>query len=189
MKTRWLDQIVRYDGAQLRAHWILQVTGVCGDAAVAFRGPCSVARAEIADLADVDGPGIAGDDMVHVIWESFAVTDLLLAVHRQRLLSAQAAEVLAALAPAARIVRQGDDLFVGAGKLSISIATVTPVSSLIHFAVNATPGGAPVPTATLAELGVAPVAFGQALLARMQQEQMSIGEARAKVRAKGEWLS
>lgn len=189
MKTRWLEQAVRYDGAQLRAHWILQVAGLSGDAAVGFRGPCAVARSEIADLADIDGPGIAGDDMVHLIWESFTATDLLLAVHRQRLLAAQAAEVLTTLAPTGRVVRQGDDLFVGAGKLSISIATVTPVSSVIHFAVNATPGGAPVATATLAELGVAPAAFGQALLARLQQEQDSIAEARAKVRAKGEWVS
>lgn len=189
MKTLWLEPTVRYDGTQLRAHWILQITGLCGDAAVGFRGPCRVARPEIADLADLDGPGIAGDDMVHVVWESFAATDLLLAVHRQRLLAAQAAEVLAMLAPAARVVRHGDDLFVGDGKLSISIATVTPVSSVIHFAVNATPGGAPVATATLAEIGVAPAAFGQALLARLQQEQGSIAEARAKVRAKGEWVS
>ncbi|MBK8101188.1 MAG: DUF366 family protein [Planctomycetes bacterium] len=189
MKTLWLEQPIRYEGTQLRAHWILQTTGLCGDAAVGFRGPCRIARAEIADLADLDGPGIAGDDMVHVIWESFAATDLLLAVHRQRLLAAQAAEVLASMAPTARIVRQGDDLFVGDGKLSISIATVTPVSSVIHFAVNATPGGAPVATATLAEIGVAPAAFGQALLARLQQEQGSIAEARAKVRAKGEWVS
>lgn len=189
MKTLWLEQAVRYDGTQLRAHWILQTTGLCGDAAVGFRGPCHVARGEIADLADLDGPGIAGDDMVHVVWENFSATDLLLAVHRQRLLAAQAADVLAALAPAARIVRQGDDLYVGEGKLSISIATVTPVSSVIHFAVNATPGGAPVATATLAEISVAPAAFGQALLDRLQQEQSSIAEARAKVRAKGEWLS
>jgi hypothetical protein len=83
--------------------------------------------------------------------------------------------------------RDGDDLWVGDGKLSISIATASPVSSLIHFAVNATPGGAPVRTATLQQLGVEPAAFARAVLARVAAEQDSITVARAKVRAKGEW--
>jgi hypothetical protein len=187
MHTRWLDERIAYDGSQLRAHWILHRTGLAGDALVAFRGPCDVGRAEIADLADLDGPGIAADDMVHCLWESFADCDLLLAVHRQRLLAAQAAEVLRALAPLAIVRRDGDDLWIGAGKLSISIATVTPVSSLIHFAVNAAPGGAPVPIACLAELGVEARAFGEALLVRAAGEQASIAVARAKVRPKGEW--
>jgi hypothetical protein len=187
MKTLWIDEPIAYDGSQLRAHWILHRTGLVGDALVAFRGPCNVTLAEMADLADIDGPGIAGDDMVHFLWESFARADLLLAVHRQRLLSAQAAEVLRELAPAAIVRRTGDDLWVGTGKLSISIATVTPVSTLLHFAVNATPGGAPVATATLADLGVPPRRFADALLEAAAAEQASIDDARAKVRAKGEW--
>ena len=64
---------------------------------------------------------------------------------------------------------------------------MTPVSSLIHFAVNAAQGGAPVPTASLAELGVDPVRFGKSLLERVAAEQQSIATARAKVRPKGEW--
>jgi hypothetical protein len=187
VRTLWWGETVAYDGSQLRAHWLLARFGLAGDAAVAFRGPCRVRVEEIADLADVDGPGIAGDDMVHVVWETFRTPELLLAAHRQRLLAAQAREVLAGLAPAATVRRDGDDLWVGDGKLSISIATVTPVSSVIHFAVNATPGGAPVRTATLQQLGVAPRAFGEALLARLAAEQESIELARAKVRAKGEW--
>jgi len=187
MRTHWLDDTVAYDGSQLRAHWAMARTGLVGDVLVGFRGPCRVADAEIADLADVDGPGIAGDDMVHLVWELFSTPDLLLAVHRQRLLAAQARELLAELAPAAPVARDGDDLWVGDGKLSISIATVSPVSSLVHFAVNATRGGAPVRTAALAELGVDPEAFGRELIARVAEEQQSIAEARAKVRPKGEW--
>lgn len=189
MKTLWLEQGPVYDGSQLRAHWILQAHGIVGDAMVAWRGPCRVRRDEIADLADVDGPGIAGDDMLHFVWELFDQGDLLLAVHRQRLLSAQAGEVLRAMAPGAALQRRGDDLYVGDGKLSISIATRTAISSVLHFAVNATPGGAPVATATLQQLGVEPRAFAERLLALVAAEQQSIVEARAKVRAKGEWGS
>jgi hypothetical protein len=187
METRWCDDEIGYDGSQLRAHWLLDRFGVVGDAMVAWRGPCRVADAEMADLEDLDGPGITADEMVHFVWEAFEAPELLLATHRQRLLSAQAAEVLGALAPHAELRRDGDDLYVGAGKLSISIATVTPVSALIHFACNVRSTGAPVATACLKELGVDPRAFADALLARVSDEQRSIGAARAKVRAKGEW--
>jgi hypothetical protein len=187
MKTHWIDERITYDGSQLRAHWALAHTGIAGDLLVAFRGPCRVAEAEIADLADIDGPGIAGDDLLHFLWEDFTAPELLLAVHRQRLLAAQAAEILHAMSPAAMVRRDGDDLWVGTGKLSISIATVSLVSSLIHFAVNAASGGAPVRTADLRQIGVEPQAFAFALLERAAAEQTSIVMARAKVRPKGEW--
>jgi uncharacterized protein len=187
MLSHWSNDCIVYDGSQLRAHWLLARFGVAGDAIVGFRGPCAVRADEMADLADLDGPGIAADDMVHFVWEAFTDPSLLLAVHRQRLLAAQAAEVLAAFAPNERVRRDGDDLFVGTGKLSISIATVSPVSSLVHFAVNVGRGGAPVEIACLAQFGVDPAAFGQALLRRCADEQASIATARAKVRAKGEW--
>ena len=185
----WLDEPIRYDGAQLKAHWLLDRTGLVGDALVGFRGACAVETAEIADLADLDGPGIAADDMVHLLWECFSHPDLLLAVHRQRLLAAQALEVVRELAPSepAGLRRDGDDLYVGQDKLSISIATVTPVSSLVHFAVNVSATGAPVPITGLAALGIEPAKFGQALLQRAAEEQASIAAARAVVRPKGEW--
>jgi hypothetical protein len=184
---RWIDRAIAYDGSQLSAHWILSETGIVGDALVAFRGPCKVLRDEIADLADIDGPGIAANDMVHFVWESFSDTGLMLGVHRQRLLSATALEVLRAMSPDVAARRDGDDLFLGDGKLSISIATVTPVSCLIHFAVNASHGGAPVRIAALSDLRVDARAFAENLLAQVASEQASIAEARCKVRAKGEW--
>ena len=187
METRWCEEDIAYDGSQLRAHWLLDRFGVVGDAMVAWQGACSVVDAEMADLEDLGGPGIAADRMVHFVWESFDSPDLLLATHRQRLLSAQAREVLVTLAPRATVRRSGDDLYVDEGKLSISIATVTPVSSLIHFACNVHSGGAPVKVASLDDLGVDAAAFAQALLARASDEQRSIRSARAKVRAKGEW--
>lgn len=189
MNTRWIDGAEAYDGSQLRAHWILRRHGIAGDAMVAWRGPCRVAQDEIADLADVDGPGIAGDDMLHFVAETFTAPDLLLAVHRQRLLSALAGELLRRLAPgpAASLRRDGDDLWLGDGKLSISIATCTPVSCVLHFALNATPGGAPVATATLQQLGVEPRAFAASLLRAFADELQSMATARSKVRSKGEW--
>lgn len=187
LESHWCEDSIAYDGSQLRAHWLLDRFSLIGDAIVAFRGPCNVVADEVADLEDLDGPGIAADDMVHFVWESFETTDLLLAGHRQRLFAAQVREVVQQLAPSSEVSRTGDDLYLQGGKLSISIATVSPVSALIHFAVNAKPSGAPVAIACLEDLGIDPSAFAQAVLQRVSDEQCSIEVARAKVRAKGEW--
>jgi hypothetical protein len=63
MRTHWIEDPTTYDGSQLRAHWVLSRTGIVGDAAVGFRGPCRVRDDEMADLADLDGPGIAGEGL------------------------------------------------------------------------------------------------------------------------------
>ena len=142
----------------------------------------------MADLEDLlSGPGISAEDMVHFLVEVFDDGDLLRAVYRQRLLTALAFDTLRALAPSADLRRVGDDLFVDGGKLSISIATRSLVSTLTHFAVNVSNAGTPVDTAALEDLGVDPKVFGETLLAALVEEDQSIRDARAKVRAKGEF--
>jgi hypothetical protein len=186
VNVQWLAHRLAYDGSQLRAHWILRRTGLVGDAMVAFRGPCALPRAEFADLEDqLAGATIAGDDMVHFICERFDDGDLDRVTLRQRLLAARALEVLRALAPRTRALRRaGDDLYLGKGKLSVSVATCSAVSSLIHFGVNADNAGTPVRTASLADLGVAPVRFARALLRQSAAEEAAIARARCKVRAR-----
>ena len=184
MITRFVERRIRYDGAQLRAHWILRELGIAGDALVAFRGPCAVVDAEIADLADLGGPGIAGADMLHFVGERFDDVTLEAGILRQRLLSCIAAESLRARG--APVDRDGDDLWFDGRKLSISITTRSVVSAMTHFALNVTNDGTPVPTACLDELRVAPQDLAVDVLARVVAEEASIRAARAKVRAKGE---
>ena len=195
METRVLAGRRRYDGSQLSSHWIYRTCGIAGDACVAFRGPCDVAESEMADLADLlQGPGIRGDDMVHVVWECFGDRDLLAAVLRQRLLAALARDLVVAMARrgAGAVRRDGDDLWLdgvrGAAprKLSISVATVTPVSTVIHFAINVTARGVPPPVkaAGLADLGIEPGRFGRALLKSVAAEMRSAVEATTLVRGK-----
>ncbi len=188
MQTRFLDETIAYDGSQLRAHWILRHTRIAGDALIAFRGPCAVSEAEMADLEDLLlGDGIAGDDMLHFLWERFEDTGLGEAMLRQRLLSSMALETLHESGlRSTDLRRRGDDLYLGAGKLSISIATRSLVSTLIHFAINVTNEGTPVTTASLSDLGVDPGDFGRKLLKRVVDEETGLRSARAKVRAKGE---
>jgi hypothetical protein len=130
------------------------------------------------------GATIAGAEMVHFIIEKFHTT-LFSAVTLQRLFASICLELLRELAGpnhAALLTRSGDDLFFSDGKLSISIATLSPVSGLIHFAVNCTNAGTPVKTASLADLGVQPAAFANLAMARLESEVATIEEATVKVR-------
>ena len=133
------------------------------------------------DLADViAGDSIRAASMLHFIVERFDA-DLEKMVTLQRLLVALAAELLNHDRPVVR--RQGDDLYVGHRKLSVSIATASPVSTLIHFALNIDPTGAPVSAVGLAELAVEPRAFALELMSRFAAEIHEIRVARCKVRA------
>ena len=171
-----------YTGHELRSHWIRETFGVPGDAIVAFIGPCEVPTEALVDLADVAARSyLRAALMLHVIMERFDV-DLVGAVLRQRLLVALAAETLQQARPQCMVQRRGDDLYVGDRKLSVSIATVSPVSTLIHLGINVDPWGAPVPAIGLEELGVEPTDYAARLLAAFVAEEEGVQEARAKVR-------
>jgi hypothetical protein len=185
VKIQWLDSSELYDGAQLRSLFAYMKLGVQGDSAVAWRGPCAVAWDHMVDGEDLRAQSpIAGADMVHVIAEMFDCR-LITAVALQRLLASLTLELLRERAGnqtlAQKLTRSGDDLFADSRKLSISIATVSPVSALVHFAVNVTNEGTPVPTLALTDLQIEPQKFAQALLERFKEELDSIKGATQKV--------
>lgn len=177
------DPIV-YTGAELSPHWIAARTGKFCSSIVAFRGACAVPTEEMVDLEDrFQGSRIAAREMLHFLAEWFE-GDLNLAVARQRLLIAGFAEELRKALPpekAALVERRGNDLFVAGGKLSVSIVTASPVSTLFHFGVNIDDGGAPVKTASLNALGVEPAAFAERMLALWREELAGMEKARCKV--------
>jgi hypothetical protein len=79
-------------------------------------------------------------------------------------------------------VREGDDLYCGKNKLSVSIATQSPVNSLIHFAVNVTNEGTPVPTVSLEDLHVAPELLAKEVMSLFCREVETMQIATQKVR-------
>jgi hypothetical protein len=181
---------IRYDGRQLAPHWIYRHFDLLGDAIVAFSGPCRVDLGEMVDLEDVkaDAP-IYSPLMLHCIAEFFQ-PDLELAVYRQRLLIITAKELLEEMVKQP-VQRRGDDLYLTRedgtpGKLSVSIATASPTSTLIHTGFNIKTEGTPVPTVGLAALGVETDAFAAELLRRYAAEVQDIWLARCKVRAVSE---
>lgn len=182
MKKVWINEETKYTGKELRSHWISGKTGVSGGVIASFIGPADVPIANMVDLEDVrnDAP-IFSKSMLHFIAEHFD-GDLLLAVARQRLLAAIASEYIAGL-KVSGIERRGDDIFSGEKKLSVSIATSSPVSTLIHFAMNIVSEGTPVPTVGLFDLEIDPKKLAEEIMRRYCLEIESMHAARCKVRA------
>lgn len=166
----------------LYSHFAYLNFGVAGDSIVSFIGPCDVSGERLVDLEDRRaGSFIKAAKMLHFVIEHFGI-DLLTAVRHQRILCACLLEELyRAGVPGLR--REGDDLFAEDGKLTVSVASVSPVSALIHLGVNVNAAGAPVRTAELASFpGVDPRALAVKLVDRYAQEVNGIWAAAAKVR-------
>lgn len=182
MKAKFLSKAHTYDGAELNSLWAYREHGVQGDSIVAFTGPCDVSVGKLVDLEDAKaGAFIWSASMLHLIVEHFEL-DLEAAILRQYLLVGIAQDELNARQKRHRIVRSGNDLYAGKAKLSVSIATLTPVSSKIHFGINILSKGTPVKTLGLKDLGIHPRQFGQALLKRYAQDTDRMKKARTKVR-------
>lgn len=186
MRTELLaGRRIDYDGSQLRPGFVAEVSGIEPDAVLAFRGACDVSPEHMVDLDDLAaGAEIRSEDMLHFIAE-FSERDMTLSVAMELLFATGAMEELTCRELPAKPLRRGDDIYIAGRKLSIGIATISPVSSLFHFAVNVTAETAPVPAIGLAELGIEPEEFALALLKRFQTEQEAFLRARVKVRHVG----
>jgi hypothetical protein len=182
METAILDKRIDYDGSQLHSHFAIYEAGILGDSMVAFFGGANVTDNFLVDLIDkTANHTIVAKEMLHFIVEHFPA-DLTLAVFRQRLLVAIARETLVQHCDCP-VERRGDDLFVENRKLTVSIATISTVSTLIHFAANIDPEGAPIPAIGLAEMGVDAREFAEDLMRRVDQELDSIAHSMVKVKA------
>jgi len=183
VKVLYSDQPIDYDGSQLKSHWIFQNFGILGDAAVAFCGACDVTIEKMVDLADVrDNKPIFSKSMLHVIAEFFD-SDLTRTILTQRLLVSLAQQELIFRIQKPAVVRGGNDLYDDGAKLSVSIATASPVSTLVHFGINIVSEGTPVKTKGLADYKIDPADFARGLLESFCNEIQTVSEARAKVRA------
>ncbi len=176
------DRHIEYTGHQLRSLWIYDTFGIAGDAIAAFAGPCNVPTDALVDSEDRRaGSTIRAALMLHLIIEHFD-RDLLLAVFRQRLLIAIIKDLLQQAADLPELRRSGDDIFSAGDKLTVSIATISPVSTLIHTGINIDPSGAPVAASGLQDFGIDHLDFAASLTAAYLAEIDSAAHARTKVR-------
>jgi hypothetical protein len=174
---------MRYDGTQLRSLWAFRTCRLQGDSIVSFIGPCQVSRVHMVDQEDVLARSrIRSRRMLHFIVEHFD-DDLVRTLLRQRLLVTIAREKINHRLNGDVVQRWGDDLYDGDAKLSISIATATPVSTIIHLGINITAQGAPVKAKGIEEYGLQARELAEAIMAQYVLEIEGVAQARCKVRA------
>lgn len=188
MKGKYIKgKRISYDGSQLRSLYAYTAHDVQGDSILAFRGPCRVGAENLVDMEDRKNKAeIASEDMVHFIVELFG-SDLDRAVVLQRLFLCVVKDVIEGLKPELFVTRKGDDLFIEVEdeedrKMTVSVATASPVSCLIHVGVNVDSTGTPVPTLGLDDLGIPVDDFILKVLQGFISEMKGIEQARCKVR-------
>ena len=182
MKTKLIEEEIKYIGSQLQPHWIYKNFKLQGDAIVAFIGECDVKLTEMVDIEDViNNEPIYSKSMLSFITEQFNI-NLVEGVFRQRLLICIIKELLEKRGVFA--VRNGDDLMINGRKLSVSIATKSTTSILIHTGLNIESEGAPVKASGLtSELGITDIrAFAQEVMTAYAEELKDIELASTKVR-------
>ena len=182
MKTLFTDNEIKYIGSQLQPHWIYKNFNIQGDAIVAFCGECDVRLSEMVDIEDViNNEPIYSKYMLSFITEQFNV-ELVEGVFRQRLLICVIKEALENRG--FTVKRDGDDLFINNKKLSVSIATKSLTSVLIHTGLNILSDDAPIPVSALrSDLNIEDVkGFALEIMEKYSQEIEDIKLASTKVR-------
>lgn len=183
MKIKFIKEEIKYTGAELAPHWIYKKFNLQGDCVVAFCGECEVNLTEMVDIEDViNNEPIYSKSMLSFIVEHFNL-GLVEGVIRQRLLICIVKETLEEYFNIHNVIRKGDDLFVDGKKLSVSIATKSLTSVLMHIGLNIDSEGAPVKAAGLkSDLGISDIeGFAQKIMVKYSQEIDDIILASTKV--------
>ena len=182
MLTKFIDEDIKYIGSQLHPHWIYKNYKIQGDGIVAFIGECEVKLTEMVDIEDViNNEPIYSKSMLSFISEQFNI-NLVEGVFRQRLLICIIKELLEKRG--IFVIRNGDDLMIDGRKLSVSIATKSQTSILIHTGLNIDSTGAPVKASGLtSELGITDIKeFALEIMQAYADELKDIELASTKVR-------
>ena len=181
MNTLFIDKEIKYTGSELSPHWIYKNFKLRGDSIVAFIGEVEVMLSEMVDIEDViNNEPIYSKKMLNFIIEQYDIS-LIGMVYAQRLFVSIIKEVLEE--HNIKVQRDGDDLFYNNRKLSVSIATKSITSCLIHTALNIIKEGAPIEVSDLSEMGIENVEnFAKRVMEKFQEETQSIKLATYKVR-------
>ena len=185
MQSKFIEEEIKYIGSQLAPHWIYKNFHILGDAIVSFMGEMDVKITEMVDIEDViTNSPIYSKMMVSFIIEHCGI-DLPECVLRQRMLICIIIEELRKILPKdINISRSGDDIFIDDKKLSVSIATKSVTSALIHIGLNVNSEGAPIKACGLQnDLHIDDVkGFAQRIMKRYLDENAEIRDAVCKVR-------
>ncbi len=182
MKNKFTDKKTDYTGEQLRSHFIYENFDLQGDAIVSFTGGCTVEE-HMVDLDDKKKKEfIFSEKMLHFLAEHFD-TDLETMVLRKRLFISIMLEELNRLAGKTVFKRKDNGIYEKDKKLSVAVATVSPVSTLMHVGLNILSDNTPIKTSSLSEHKIDPKKFAIIVMKRYCSEMVSVKISRAKVKA------
>jgi len=191
LKGKYLKgKTIEYDGSQLSPLWAYIKADVQGDSIVFFRGPCSISEEYMVDIDDRKKNSIiSSPEMLHFIVEQFGCGIDRIVLIGRLLISVVVETLRYSTFDDVEIEREFDNIFAylpeedERGKLSVSVATVSPVSGLIHLGLNITSKGTPVRTIGLEELGVEDVdKFAMEVARRFIEEMKDLEADASKVR-------
>src|SRR5574344_1099564 len=189
MKTTLLDYEYKYTGDQLAPHWIYKNFNMQGDSIVSFVGECDVKLTEMVDIEDViNQEPIYSRSMISFIIEQFNI-GLIEGVVRQRLFVSIIKEAIEKRLDCSKhkIERRGDDIYVDDKKMSVSIATKSFTSVLIHTGINIISEGAPIKAVGLQDLGICDIKeIAQEIMSKYSEEIDDIVLATTKVHGRGD---
>ena len=182
MNTLFCEENIRYTGIELSPHWIMSNFRLTGDSIVSFVGEVNVPIDNMVDIEDqINNEPIYSKSMLSFIIEHFdySIKEIAFA---QILLVQTIKEVLYDNYKI-HVERRGDDLFYCERKLSVSIATKSIVSGLIHTALNINAEGAPVKASDLSEMGIYDIeTFANQIMKKYVENINKINYAITKVR-------
>ena len=181
MKTLFLESQFPYLGGELKSLFLYEKGLKEASGLLSWIGPCDVSTEALVDQADRENNDlIFSENMVHFIGEFFH-REIFYGIMVQRLMAEIIKTYLNEKCEGFKFRREGDDLYSERKKLNVSIATVSPVSSLVHFGVNVSSKNTPVETIGLEDLKIDPVIFAKDILSLMKNEIESIESASVKV--------
>ena len=182
LKYKFVKDKISYTGRELSSHWIYKKFNLQGNVLAAFIGPAQV-KEHLVDMLDrKKNKEIRSSLMLHFISEYFDL-DLEKTILRQKLFINLLAQEINSAAKKYVVECRGDDLYVRDKKLSVAIATLTPISCIFHVGLNIISSGTPVKAIGLRDLSVSPKSLADRVSKLYSCELDSIIIARAKVRA------
>ncbi|MFH1613438.1 MAG: DUF366 family protein [bacterium] len=172
---------IKYTGAELHSLWIYEKFNLLGDSIVAFSGECEIDFEKMIDLEDVLAKEkITSTNMLHFIIEHFE-RNLEKAILRQYLSMAILKDILQNKVNE-KIIRKGNNLYEKDKKITVSIATLSPVSSLIHIGINIDSKNTPILTKGLEDYNIDWQIVAKEFLDEYIKNYEEIKRAKCKVR-------
>lgn len=153
MNELFCEENIKYTGKELSPHWIMTKFRLVGDSVVSFVGEVDVPIENMVDVEDrINNEPIYSTSMLNFIIEHFGYT--LKEISMAQLLLITAIREVFFENYGIVLKRSGDDLFYDDRKLSVSIATKSITSGLIHTALNIDSTNAPVNASDINEMGI-----------------------------------